>query len=89
MPNEYPKNDSQFEIRKIIEVVTDVEGWEITFDDKWSLFLFNKYKIIPNIGDSVRLYSKGIGHTVRGLFINGKKVYYRTEKQQEQKRKNK
>lgn len=87
MLNEYPKNDSQFETRKIIEITPDIDGWEITFDDKWCLFLFRKYKVKPKVGDSVRLYFKGIGYDIRGLFINGKKVFYRTEKQQEQKRK--
>jgi len=81
MLNEYPENDNQFEEKKLIEVISDPEGWEITFDDKWSFFVNKKYKVKPKVGDCVRLYSRGVGLPVRGLFVNGEKVFYRTEKQ--------
>jgi hypothetical protein len=34
---------------------------------------------------SVRFYGKGIGQNVRGLFLDGEKVFYRTEKEDKEK----
>jgi hypothetical protein len=39
--------------------------------------------IVPKEGDTIRLYGKGFGYTVRGVEINGQEVYYRTEHEQE------
>lgn len=40
---------------------------------------------IPEAGDRVRFYSKGTGYSVRGVFVNGKKFYYRTEEEEKAK----
>jgi hypothetical protein len=88
MFNEYPKNDNQFEDKVLSEVKKFNDSYELKFNDGWCFSIDNKSGIIPKVGDSIRTYGKGIGFTIRGFFVNGKKVYYRTESQQEQKHKN-
>lgn len=82
MTIEYPKNDDQFEETTISRVTNEQGGWFITIHKGWGLWVSNKtYKIAPRPNDLVRLYTKGLGFTVRGLFINGKEVFYTSESQ--------
>lgn len=75
----YPTNDPDFE-DTLIESVgeTTEQGSSITRSDGFSFFVPATEGIVPKIGDKVRFYGKGIGHVVRGLFINGVKLFYRT-----------
>ena len=69
----YP-NDDQFK-----EVLIEkVDGNSVTFDDGWSFFVPEDSPVKPAVGMSARLYGKGIGSPVRGLFLDGQKVYYFT-----------
>lgn len=75
----YPKNDTQFKDHTIDKVdVSSNGGWSIGFDG-WGFFVPKDSPVEPTNGMTARLYGKGIGSTVRGLFLDGKKVYYRTE----------
>lgn len=82
----YPEDDSQFTVHRIDSVARLREGggWSITNEDGWSLFVPADSPVKPEAGMEARFYGKGIGFTVRGLFIDGQKVYYRTEAEQEE-----
>lgn len=79
----YPKNDQQFTETKIASLKTVDSGVELTFEDGWSMFVTDPMPVEPKEGMTLRLYGKGIGFQVRGLFIDGRKVYYRTASEQE------
>jgi hypothetical protein len=75
----YP-NDSQFEdvtVKTAKEMLSG--GWSIERSDGWSFFVPADSPITPRAGMPVRFYGKGIGFPVRGLFLDGVRVFYRTE----------
>jgi len=51
-------------------------GWTLNIDKEWPITL--------NVGDCVRVYVRSNLSIVRGLYINGVKCFYRTQKQQKQ-----
>ena len=71
------ETDKQFEEHKLTGVRKSEKGWEITHDG-WTMFM-DECGITPKVGDVARYYGKGIGFTVRGLMINGRVAFYRTE----------
>lgn len=76
----FPENDDQFEDTMISKVEpSDGGGWYITKDDSWSCFVPADSPIEPSAGMTIRLYGKGIGYAFRGMFLNGERVFYRTE----------
>lgn len=78
---EYPLDD-QFEDVSISKVEGDKDsGWSIENSDGWMFFVPATSPVEPKPGMAVRLYSRGIGSRVRGIFIDGKKVFYRTEQE--------
>jgi len=77
--------DSQFEDSIIAEVHAESGGgWSITKADGWSFGIPADSPVIPTVGMTVRMYGAGIGSIVRGLFLDGVCVYYRSEEQQKQ-----
>ena len=75
----YP-NDKQFEETTLAEVEKEKSGaWHIKRSDGWSFWVPEDSPVEPKVGMTARFYGKGIGATVRGLFLDGVKVYYRTE----------
>lgn len=84
MENQYPPEDYQFR-EEIVSVSQKMDrGWQITDLDGWSFWIDTKYGVEPKIGQLIRYYGKGLGYTVRGVFLDGKKVFYKTV-QEEQK----
>lgn len=77
----YPA-DPQFEEVKISKVEKEGKGWSIERSDGWSFFIPAESPIEPKRGMSARFYGNGIGAEVRGLFLAGVKVFYRTEEEQ-------
>jgi hypothetical protein len=75
----FPENDTEFRDLVIEEVKDD----SIRFNDGWSIFLPSNIEFTITSGMSARQYGKGIGYSVRGLFIEGKKIWYRTEAEDE------
>lgn len=75
----YPANDNDFEETRISGVKDGDGGWELKRADGWSFYLAAKYPIHPTVGMEARFYGKGIGHRVRGLFLDDECVFYRTE----------
>lgn len=69
----YPKDDLEFEEKS----VSEVGNGSITFDDGVSLGCDSSAE--PKVGMTARLYGRGLGYPVRGLFLNGREVFYRTK----------
>ena len=81
------KNDQEFTDHRIESVDGSLEsGWSMQLDNGFS-FWCPAGNIEPKPGDTARLYGKGIGYVVRGLFISGREVFYRTPEQEEVHRK--
>ncbi len=77
----FPANDTQFEDNVIESVSRDGDSYTITCDG-WSLWCGKDCPIEPKAGQVARQYGRGIGSTVRGLFIDGVKIWYRTESEE-------
>ena len=75
----YPENDSNFEDKIIKEVKKATSGWSITFIDGLSFYVPQESTVEPKPEMAARLYGKGLGFPVRGLFLDEQKVFYRTE----------
>lgn len=77
----FPINDDQFEEVSIAKVQASESdgGWQIARSDGWSFFVVKDSPIAPTVGMAARFYGKGIGFNVRGLFLDGQKVFYRTK----------
>lgn len=80
----FPENDAQFSESSLRSVVKDDDGYTVTSDDGWSFSLPLVAGAEPKAGDTMRLYGRGLGYTVRGAFVNGVKFFYRTEAEDEQ-----
>lgn len=87
--NSFPKEDNQYKDCVIEKVVDAEDSCEIHLC-RGGVFIFKKDSIpgfIPKADDVARLYGKGLGYPVRGLFINGRKSFYKTEEQQQEEHK--
>ena len=82
----YPENDSNFEDTTIAKVCRETNGWSVERADKWSFFVPADSPVEPQAGMKARFYGKGIGFAVRGLFLDGQQVFYRTEIEDKEKR---
>lgn len=77
---EYPLDDPHFEDTTLTKVDGNRDdGWHVTRDDGWSFFVPKDSPVKPRVGMTARLYGKGIGYRFRGMFLDGRKVFYRTE----------
>lgn len=85
MVAEFPMADAQHQDHQITSVSPACsDGWFIGLDDGFTFFCPKESPIEPKVGMRARLYGKGFGFTVRGLFLDGRKVFYRTEAEQQQ-----
>jgi hypothetical protein len=71
-------NDPQFEDLVITKVREEKSGWSITRADGWSFFIKASSPVEPKVGMNARFYGDGIGRPVRGVYLDGEKVFYRT-----------
>lgn len=80
MGDQFPANDDSFE-DVVIEKVRPAgeHGWEVTRVDGWSLLIPQESPVEPTPGMSLRLYGRGIGYPIRGMFLDGQQVFHRTE----------
>ena len=76
------KEDTQFRSTTVSTVLEDKDGWVITDAEGWTFFVPRKHGVVPQVGDKARFYGNGIGSIVRGLVLNDKPVFYRTEEEQ-------
>lgn len=59
----------------VISAVERQDGeWAVEYDG-WTLWV-EDHGIEPEVGDTIRMYGRGIGHVVRGIAINGIIVRY-------------
>lgn len=80
----FPEGDNEFKEQVIDRVEGDREkGWSISYDG-WGFFVPETSPIEPKVGMTARFYGRGIGSVVRGLFLNGTKVFYRTEAEEKE-----
>ena len=82
----YPKGDTAYEEHTISTVERQGDTWSITNDDGWTLSFDAGAGVTPEEGMITRYYGKGVGYPVRGLFIDGLEVYYRSEAEDQKKR---
>lgn len=76
----YPADDAEFIESKITKVNKNEDGtFDITDERGLGLWCGKDCPIKPREGMAARFYGRGIGSPVRGLFIDGVKVWYRTE----------
>lgn len=81
----YP-NDEQFKETTITNVRDEGEGyWSIQLSSGWHFIVPATSPVEPKEGMVARFYGKGIGFAVRGLFLDGQKVFYRTEAEDNEK----
>jgi hypothetical protein len=81
----FPKDDEQFEEVAVKSVARAITGWAIERADGWSFFVPEESPVEPKVGMVARFYGRGIGATVRGLFLDGSQVFYRTEAEDKEK----
>lgn len=74
---QYPNNDKQFQEATVAAVLPCDGGWSIRSEDGWSFYVPETSQVVPKIGTKARFY--GRGYPVRGLFLDGQRVFYRTE----------
>lgn len=82
----YPENDEQFEETTIAKAKKEQGGWSIARADGWSFWVGDDSPIAPKEGMTARFYGRGIGSFVRGLFLDGVKVFYLTEPEEHEHR---
>lgn len=75
--------DRQFETSIIKSFTTETGGYSLTFDNGWS-FWMPDVGFAPEVGQTAKLYGRGTGCQVRGLVVNDRVVFYRTEAEQEE-----
>lgn len=81
---EYPKDD-KFEDCEINGVTAyDGGGWEIRHGQALCFFVPPESPVEPKIGMTARFYGNGMGFSVRGLFLDGIEVFYRTESEEKE-----
>ena len=76
-------SDSEYLESIIKEVRKETNGYDITKEDGWSLWI-DDVGIIPKKGDVIRIYGEGLGRPFRGIVIDGKVVFYRTKEEEKE-----
>lgn len=82
------QHDQQFEDSTVKSVRTeDTRGWSVGSSDGWSIFVDNgETATPPEVGESLRIYGKGLGYMVRGIVIGGRVYRYQSEEDAETER---
>lgn len=76
----YPANDDEFQDHTIKSVDAQDDGtYAITNASGWTLWCGKQCPVKPEVGMTARYYGGGLGSVVRGLFLNGTEVWYRTK----------
>lgn len=79
----FPTNDNSYNESVLKDFSEEKDGYTITSSEGWSFYLPNK-NVQPKIGQTIRCYGHGFGSVVRGMFLDGQKVFYRTVEEQEE-----
>jgi hypothetical protein len=78
----FPVNDTDFYETSVGSVEALEDGWTIELDS--GSLCVPKGPVEPREGMTARLYGKGLGYRVRGLFLDGQEVWYRTAEEDKQ-----
>ena len=54
--------------------------WEITKEDGWCVFLDNKYDIVPEVGQEIKILHHW-GNQIHGIQINGHNAFWKSKEQ--------
>lgn len=79
-------DDTQFEEVTISEVSEQADGWTIKREDGWCYSIPKPSPVAPQAGMTARFYGAGHGAPVRGLFLDGTEIFYRTAAEDEEHR---
>lgn len=79
----YPADDTEFEEARIDKVERSGKSWAISHDG-WHLYCGDDCPIEPKPGQVARMYPGTIGRAVRGLFIDGTRIWYRTDAEEKE-----
>lgn len=80
--DQYPIGDDGFEDSIITKVDSESDGsWSVAKADGWSCWVPNDSPVVPVVGMKIRCYMM-LSTSIRGMFLDGQKVYYRTEDEQ-------
>lgn len=77
-----PETDTEFRESLLARVNKRGGGYEVTDADGWS-FSLDDPGFVPEPGQAIRFYGRGIGSIVRGVSIAGRAAFYRTPAEQE------
>lgn len=77
----YP-DDTDYREDTIVEVKKEDSVYVVTMSDR-SVFAIKKlYNVIPYVGNTIRFYPQRFGMPIWGVYIEGRKVFYRTQEEQ-------
>ena len=82
----YPENDNAFNDYTIHDVQSlpnkeDKIEYSIGLGGGLGFYVPAETPVVPVVGMPARLYGRGLGYPVRGLFLDGQKVFYATEEE--------
>lgn len=80
----YPENDDDYEDQLIEKVSVQPDGTYVITCDGWALWCGKECPVKPKVGQTARMYPPGVGRQIRSLFIDGVKIWYRTESEQKE-----
>ena len=85
--NDFPTDDSNFEEYKIVQIELDRERgrkgmWVCTLEYGFVVEIVRGGPIQPRMGQTIRVYGD-VEDEPQGIFVDGKKVYLRTDVEQE------
>jgi hypothetical protein len=71
-----PETETQYEEVRLEKVRRLAKGWEVQRSDGWWFYVPAEYGVEPRAGMLARVYSNGIGFPIRGLDLDGQRVFY-------------
>lgn len=77
--------DTEFYEKVISDVTQHGGGLALSFSDSTGIGV-EKCETPPKVGQTARLYGRGLGYPVRGIVVEGNVLYYRTPEQETQHR---
>ncbi len=63
---------------KVKKVTESDNGWDISTEDSSGFFFSNSWGVIPVVGDLITVQIVQ-GSTIRGVILNGKQIFYKTD----------
>lgn len=79
-----PEDDFNYEEVAVMSVSEEGGGWCIQREDGFSFFVKGDSPVVPRVGMTAHFYGRGLGHRVRGLFLDGTEVFYRTQEEDDE-----